>query len=175
MCFHPIGVFWGASQVGRGTTCLCSFPASVVPLPSSRCLAEGNRIYNRGDLVCPFSVHNLLGPKSPLPPLPPPVGAPPKLPHTYHPPLPQDYETVPVPHSDEPFVEPLVAALAILPYTGKACVPERYRPLFEPSSPLGDLFPPPYLNKRHAKRVHLRPLPLERIERVIKGMRVKKP
>ena len=34
----------GGSKGGWGTTCFCSFPASVVPLPSSRCLAEGNRI-----------------------------------------------------------------------------------------------------------------------------------
>ena len=39
----------GGSQGGRGTTCLCSFPASAAQewssLPSSRCLAEGNRIW----------------------------------------------------------------------------------------------------------------------------------
>ena len=60
MCFSPyLGVGGGGGGylgVGRGggpkgewgTTCLCSFPASVVPLPSSMCLAEGNRISGFG-------------------------------------------------------------------------------------------------------------------------------
>ena len=46
---------WGGGGLprGLGTTCLCSFPASVVPLHSSGCLAEGNRIIppSAADLV----------------------------------------------------------------------------------------------------------------------------
>ena len=41
----------GGSQGGWGTTRLCSFLAWVVPLPSLRCLAEGNRIF-LGDRWC---------------------------------------------------------------------------------------------------------------------------
>ena len=57
--------------------------------------------------------------------------------------LQQDYDLVPVPRSDAPFVSPLVAALATLPYTGRGSVPAKYRGLFEAGSPLADLFPPP--------------------------------
>ena len=39
--FPPIWVLGGGgSQGGWGTTCSCSFPAPVVPLPSSRCLVR---------------------------------------------------------------------------------------------------------------------------------------
>ncbi len=42
-------------------------------------------------------------------------------------------------------MEPVVAALATLPYVGRHCVPAAYRPLFEAGSPLKDLFPDPCL------------------------------
>ena len=43
--FGGFGGGGGGSQGGYGRTHLCSFLASVVPLPLSRCLAEGNRIF----------------------------------------------------------------------------------------------------------------------------------
>eukprot|EP00667_Euglena_gracilis_P003218 EG_transcript_3222 len=55
----------------------------------------------------------------------------------------QPYDLVPIPFSEDPFVEPVVAALATLPYVGRQCVPEGYRHLFDAGSPLKDLFPEP--------------------------------
>jgi len=57
----------------------------------------------------------------------------------------QDYDLVPVPSTEDRFVTPVVAALATLPYVGRQCVPEEFRPLFEDGSPLKDLYPTPCL------------------------------